>query len=63
MKIIERFTFGLGAMAFHVFNNPNFNLPDNGVGEHGVRGGGAVRLSFGTRSPDDRFLGVVLSRS
>jgi hypothetical protein len=28
----DRFTFGLGATAFNVFNHPNFNLPDNQLG-------------------------------
>jgi Carboxypeptidase regulatory-like domain len=28
----DRFTFGLGATAFNVFNHPNFNLPDNELG-------------------------------
>lgn len=28
----ERVTFGLGAMAFNVFNHPNFNLPGNTLG-------------------------------
>jgi hypothetical protein len=32
-QLKERITFGLGAMAFNVFNHPNFNLPDNGVGD------------------------------
>jgi Carboxypeptidase regulatory-like domain len=32
-QVKERLTFGLGAMAFNVFNHPNFNLPDNGVGD------------------------------
>jgi hypothetical protein len=32
-QLKEQLTFGLGAMAFNVFNHPNFNLPDNGVGD------------------------------
>jgi len=28
----ERYTFGLGATAFNVFNHPNFNLPDGTLG-------------------------------
>jgi len=29
----ERYTFGLGATAFNVFNHPNFNLPDANLGD------------------------------
>ena len=29
----ERFTLGLGATAFNVFNHPNFNLPDANLGD------------------------------
>lgn len=31
-QVGDRFTFGLGATAFNVFNHPNFNLPDNDLG-------------------------------
>jgi hypothetical protein len=31
-QVRERYTFGLGATAFNVFNHPNFNLPDNNLG-------------------------------
>ena len=32
-KIRERASFGVGANAFNVFNHPNFNLPDSGIGD------------------------------
>jgi hypothetical protein len=31
-QVGDRYTFGLGATAFNVFNHPNFNLPDNDLG-------------------------------
>jgi hypothetical protein len=32
-QIRDRYTFGLGAMAFNIFNHPNFGLPDNNLGD------------------------------
>lgn len=33
IRIGERFKFGLGALAFNVFNHPNFGLPDSVLGD------------------------------
>jgi hypothetical protein len=32
LQVGDRYTFGLGATAFNVFNHPNFNLPNNNLG-------------------------------
>jgi hypothetical protein len=32
-KLREGMTFGVGAQAYNVFNHPNFNLPDSGLGD------------------------------
>lgn len=32
-QVADRYTLGLGATAFNVFNHPNFNLPDNDLGD------------------------------
>lgn len=57
--IKERFTFGIGATAFNVFNHPNFNLPDNNLGSPTF---GQILSTQGTpTSPYGSSLGFVSS--
>jgi Carboxypeptidase regulatory-like domain len=54
-KMTERFTFGLGAQAFNVFNHPNFGLPDSIYGDGTF---GQILTMTGTpTSPYGNFLG------
>jgi len=32
-KLTERMAFGIGANFYNIFNHPNFDLPDNGIGD------------------------------
>ena len=51
----ERFTFGLGATAFNVFNHPNFDLPDNYLGDSTF--GQTLSMQGVPSSPYGNFLG------
>jgi Carboxypeptidase regulatory-like domain len=53
--IKERFNFGLGATAFNVFNHPNFNLPDGGLGDPTF--GQVTSMQGVPSSPYGNFLG------
>lgn len=51
----ERYTFGLGATAFNVFNHPNFDLPDNYIGDSTF--GQTLSMQGVPSSPYGNFLG------
>jgi outer membrane receptor protein involved in Fe transport len=51
----ERYTFGLGATAFNVFNHPNFNLPDSLLGSPTF--GEILGMQEVPTSPYGNFLG------
>jgi len=54
-QIKERVNFGLGATAFNVFNHPNFNLPDNYLGDSTF--GQILEMQGVPSSPYGNFLG------
>ena len=54
-SIKERFNFGLGATAFNVFNHPNFDLPDNYLGDSTF--GQTLSMQGVPSSPYGNFLG------
>ena len=54
-SIKERFHFGLGATAFNVFNHPNFDLPDNYLGDSTF--GQTLSMQGVPSSPYGNFLG------
>jgi hypothetical protein len=54
-QIKERLHFGLGATAFNVFNHPNFNLPDNNLGDGTT--GQIFSMQGVPTSPYGNFLG------
>jgi hypothetical protein len=54
-QIKERVNFGLGMTAFNVFNHPNFNLPDAGLGSPTF--GQTVSMQGVPTSPYGNFLG------
>jgi Carboxypeptidase regulatory-like domain/TonB-dependent Receptor Plug Domain len=51
----ERYSFGLGAQAFNVFNHPNFDLPDNVIGDSTF--GQTLSMQGVPSSPYGNFLG------
>jgi hypothetical protein len=54
-KLTEMFTFSLGATAFNVFNHPNFNNPDSGLGD--ATFGQITTMVTAPTSPYGSFLG------
>lgn len=53
--VTERFNLGLGATAFNVFNHPNFDLPDNYIGDSTF--GQTLSMQGVPSSPYGNFLG------
>ena len=54
-QVKERLNFGLGATAFNVFNHPNFNLPDQTLGDPTF--GQTFQMQGVPTSPYGNFLG------